>query len=313
MTFSPQEIFQNDGAVGTLASDPGTSGTTLTLTSGHGARFATITGTQRFRVRVMDAAATWAEGAVPPGEIMLVTIHGAASDTMTVVRGQEGTSGVAHAAGSIVTAVLTADAMADLQADLGAYADDKDALWFPSDCLAAPAWLPAIAGGSASVTSGAMQLCGGPGMVVRAGQTVRAAMFLSNAAATSPTHQWAVLAMPDEADLTQATILATSVDLTTAAWGTNTRKKFSFVSGDGGSGEWTATVDTPVYAGLVQVASTPATLRGAATNGNACPMTNPKWFGVASGSFTTPGAAPGAVTINDLSFVPVASLWSSAS
>lgn len=101
----PQEVFANDTATGTLASDP-TTGTTLTLTTGHGARFPTITSTvDQFRVRVES-------------EIMIVTAHGASADTMTVTRGAEGTTNVAHAiALTPVDAVLTADALERSVAD----------------------------------------------------------------------------------------------------------------------------------------------------------------------------------------------------
>lgn len=94
----PQELFVNDTATGTLASDP-TTGTTLTLTTGHGARFPTVTsGSHYLRLRIES-------------ELILVTAHAAASDTMTVTRGIEGTTNAAHAAGTTVDSRLTADAL----------------------------------------------------------------------------------------------------------------------------------------------------------------------------------------------------------
>lgn len=90
----PQELVANDTATGTLAADPGSGGTTLTLTTGHGARFPTIATGQQFRVRVEN-------------EIMVVTAHTAAADTMTVTRGAEGTTAAAHAIGTNADMVLT--------------------------------------------------------------------------------------------------------------------------------------------------------------------------------------------------------------
>jgi hypothetical protein len=99
MATLPIETFANDTATATLASDPGSGGTTLTLTTGQGVAFPTITsGTNQMRVRVDN-------------EIMLVTAHGASADTMTVTRGIEGTTGAAHAVGSTVNAVMTAEAV----------------------------------------------------------------------------------------------------------------------------------------------------------------------------------------------------------
>lgn len=85
----------NFGARGTLASDPGSGGTTLTLTTGHGARFPTVASPNVLRLLVED-------------ELMLVTAHAAAADTMTVTRGIEGTTAAAHASGTTVAVVLTA-------------------------------------------------------------------------------------------------------------------------------------------------------------------------------------------------------------
>jgi hypothetical protein len=88
------------GARGTLASDPGT-GTTLTWTTGHGARFPAVAAPFVLRLQCED-------------EWMLVTAHTASADTATVLRGQEGSTNVAHAAGTAVVATLTAAALTDL-------------------------------------------------------------------------------------------------------------------------------------------------------------------------------------------------------
>jgi hypothetical protein len=101
MAFVDAELFANSvGTVGagTLASDPGSGGTTLTLTAGHGARFPAVLSGQKLRLQIEN-------------EILIVTAHTAAADTMTVTRGAEGTTAAAHAASTAVYAVLTKDAM----------------------------------------------------------------------------------------------------------------------------------------------------------------------------------------------------------
>lgn len=94
------ELFHNSvGAVGagTLASDPGTAGVTLTLTAGHGARFPAVVAGQRLRLQCDD-------------EVMICTAHTASADTFTVTREQEGTTAAAHAIAAEVNVVLTAEA-----------------------------------------------------------------------------------------------------------------------------------------------------------------------------------------------------------
>ena len=92
------EVLENSlegyGARGTLASDP-TTGTTLTLTTGHGARFPEVLTGQRLRLQCED-------------ELMDCTAHTAAADTFTVTRGVESTDNVAHDALAPVNAVVTA-------------------------------------------------------------------------------------------------------------------------------------------------------------------------------------------------------------
>ncbi len=134
-----------------------------------------------------------------------------------------------------------------------------------------------------SPTSGTAYLTGGPGMVVPAGVEVQGISFVSNAAAVTPTHQFAFIAVPDDTGLNQAVVVAVSNDLLTQAWATNSTKKFSFRTADGGSGFWTPTTDTPIYGGICQVAGTPATLRGFTSNGFIGVTMSPKWFASALG------------------------------
>lgn len=103
----PIEVFDNSltnfGSRGTLASDPGSGGTTLTLTTGHGARFPEILSGWQLRLVCED-------------ELMICTAHTAGADTFTVTRGAESTTAAAHAAGTAVNAVMTAGAATGLAA-----------------------------------------------------------------------------------------------------------------------------------------------------------------------------------------------------
>lgn len=96
------EVLSNSiGTVGsgTLAADPGTGGTTITVTTGHGARFpAVASGTQQMHLTIDN-------------EIMRVTAHTASADTFTVVRAQGGTTAAAHAISAAVYAALSEEAL----------------------------------------------------------------------------------------------------------------------------------------------------------------------------------------------------------
>lgn len=85
-----REIFQNDTS-DTLSASCTSGDTSITVTTGS--KFPT---TGNFRILVES-------------EIMLVTAR--SSNTLTVVRGQEGTSAAAHAGSAIVTLVLTTGAV----------------------------------------------------------------------------------------------------------------------------------------------------------------------------------------------------------
>lgn len=75
--------------VTTLTADPGSSGTTLAVTSSSAAQWPSTNG---FKVRVER-------------EVMLVTA-GAGSNSLTVTRGVDGTTGAAHAIGTVAAQVV---------------------------------------------------------------------------------------------------------------------------------------------------------------------------------------------------------------
>lgn len=82
--------------VGGLAVD----GTTLTVTTGHGVKFPAITGADIAYIGIWDGQGRW--------EICSITAHTAAADTMTIERGQDGTTALVWAADDLVELILAA-------------------------------------------------------------------------------------------------------------------------------------------------------------------------------------------------------------
>jgi alpha-tubulin suppressor-like RCC1 family protein len=80
-----------NNATGVLASGILSGATSLTLQSGQGARFPTITGTNYFWATLIDASNNI--------EIVKCTAHTAASDTFTITRAQQDTTAKAYLAG----------------------------------------------------------------------------------------------------------------------------------------------------------------------------------------------------------------------
>lgn len=97
-------LFTNNAAA-TLASSITTSSTSLTVTSGQGALFPTITGSNIFYVTLTDAATG--------NFIEIVKVTARSSDTMTIVRAQDNTSAHAYAAGDKVELRLPAIVLQD--------------------------------------------------------------------------------------------------------------------------------------------------------------------------------------------------------
>lgn len=96
-------LFSNN-AGSTLAAPISNTATSLTLASGSGALFPNPSANQQFSLTLNDAAT----GIV--FEIVYCTAR--SGDTLTVVRGQEGTQAVSWLAGDIATNLLTAGQMA---------------------------------------------------------------------------------------------------------------------------------------------------------------------------------------------------------
>ena len=97
-------------AVSTVATapSPATSGTTLVLTTGEGARFADPATVGSY------PASIWAVGALPtPANTEIVLVTAKSTDTLTITRAREGTTARTVIVGDQVAATLTAAMMAD--------------------------------------------------------------------------------------------------------------------------------------------------------------------------------------------------------
>lgn len=98
-----KELFANN-AKSTLASSINGSDLSLSVASGHGARFPTITGSDYFFVTLDDGA-----------NIEIVKCTARSTDTLTIVRAQQSTSAVSFTSGAKVELRPTEQGMADLQ------------------------------------------------------------------------------------------------------------------------------------------------------------------------------------------------------
>ena len=88
--------------------------TSVTVTTGHGDRFPEVAAPDYFMMTFVDVSGN--------REIVKVTARAAASDTMTIVRAQEGTAARAFAQGSFVELRATADTYEYLSTIAGGYA-----------------------------------------------------------------------------------------------------------------------------------------------------------------------------------------------
>ena len=112
MTY-PVMLFK-DNASSTLASPITSGATSLTLTSGGGANFPTISGNQIFILTLISVA----DNLVTE----IVNVTATSGDTFTIVRAQEGTTALSWSAGDIVQMGPTAGTMANMQQTVQAQA-----------------------------------------------------------------------------------------------------------------------------------------------------------------------------------------------
>ena len=108
-------LFTNN-ATGTLAGSYSSGATAITLTAGQGAKFPSPSGGDYFMLTIVDNL----------NNIEIVKVTAKATDTFTVVRGQEGTAARALGAGEIVGLRVTAGALDALKNKVQQTADIAD-------------------------------------------------------------------------------------------------------------------------------------------------------------------------------------------
>lgn len=145
--------------------------------------------------------------------------------------------------------------------DAGLYYSTGTA-WNRATAVTKDGWLPAgafacnvdrastnMGNNTGLLVSGRLQLAGG--IVVPAGKPVTSISFLlGNGAMSGQTHQWFCLIDQN------GNVLGTTTDDTTTGWAGNTTKTLTLTTA------WTPTHDTPVYCGLVLVATVMPDVRG---------------------------------------------------
>lgn len=112
--------FSNN-AISTLASGINNSATSITLASGDGSKFPSLTGSEYFRATLIDAS----------NNLEIVKVTARSSDVLTVTRAQESTTARAFATGDRIELRITAQSLLDaattltsLAADLGLNSND---------------------------------------------------------------------------------------------------------------------------------------------------------------------------------------------
>jgi hypothetical protein len=116
------------------------------------------------------------------------------------------------------------------------------------------------------LASGTMRITGGTSSILPAGRTAHSiAVYCGGTALATGTHQWFCII-----DQVTATVLAVTADDTSAAWLAQSEKTLVLAS------NYTPSVDTPVWIGVVVVAGTMPTLIGLehTTLANASPINN---------------------------------------
>ena len=95
--------FSNNGH-STLASSLSSSATSITVASGHGARFPSLTGSEYFYATLIDSS----------NNLEIVKVTARSSDVLTVTRAQESTTARAYAIGDRVELRVTAQGLVDI-------------------------------------------------------------------------------------------------------------------------------------------------------------------------------------------------------
>jgi hypothetical protein len=108
--------FSNN-AISTLASGINNSATSITVASGDGAKFPSLTGSEYFRATLIDAS----------NNLEIVKVTARSSDVLTVTRAQESTTARAFSSGDRIELRITAQSLLDAATTLTSLAANLDA------------------------------------------------------------------------------------------------------------------------------------------------------------------------------------------
>jgi hypothetical protein len=264
------------------APSPATSGTSVVLQSGDGAKFPAAP----------FNAAVWPAGAQPlTSNAEIVRVTAKSTDTLTITRTQEGTSARTVVVGDQIAAVISAKSLTDIEAAIPAV---------PTNYLAPNGAIretyPRQLGTSlVSLTSGKLQSVA---IALVAGDVIGHITFVSNStAAGTPTHWWFFLA--DSA----GNIVATTADQTTTAWGTNTAQTLAISNIVSGAASSYTVPTTGLYrVGLCVVATTTPTIDGVNSANTTLVGLSPALCQQSTAAtFTTPPSLPSAPTMTSSS------------
>jgi microcystin-dependent protein len=98
-------VLVKNNAYSTLASGINTSATTITVAAGTGSRFPAAGGSDYFYATLINTS----------NVLEVVKVTSRSTDTLTVVRGQDGTTGTAYSAGDRIELRVTAALLADIR------------------------------------------------------------------------------------------------------------------------------------------------------------------------------------------------------
>lgn len=253
------------------APSPATSGTSLVVASGDGAKFPAVP----------FNATVWAAGSQPTttnAEIVRVT--GIATDTLTITRHVEGTSARSIGTGDQIAATITNDVLrkAEQASSL------RDQFLKPSAAKFESWPRTAGTGSSLGLTSGTLQLVA---VALPADEVISSITFVQSAGVTTPTNWWFGLY---DSSFNQ---LAVTADQLTGSWLGSTSKTLSIATvASGSASSFTTTYTGLYYVGCMVKASTPGSLIATPTIIAALTTLSPPLSGTSDTAQTSPPAFP---------------------
>lgn len=235
-----------NGAYSTVATapSPATSGTSLTLPTGDGARFPS-SGSFNCTVCATGAQPIFVAGSGSiNAEIVRATRSG---DVLTITRAQEGTTARSIVIGDQVFAGITARTLTDVEAVVPQTLRDK--YLHPTACTYETMSRAGHSNSTQALTSGTLYLCA---IFLPLGAVVSNITFVSaTQAAVTPTNWWFGLYDSSRVQL------ATTANQTTTAWAASLAKTLNVATiASGASSTFTTTYEGLHYLGIMMTAAT---------------------------------------------------------